>query len=171
MVLNDVTMPVVGTPEKVNDTFVEQITMNAEAAIATAAEMGVIDPARVAIGGHSYGAFMTANLIYEMDNKDKMTKFVEELRTTGIPVLPPDVNESGWEFTVIKSGADAKSSDQTQAKIRFGFGGVKAVGEGAAADRIRRALGRVLESGATLTADLGGSSSTQQFADAVCKML
>ena len=79
-----------------------------------------------------YAAFMTANLIYEMDNKDKMTKFVEELRSTGIPVLPPDVNESGWEFTVIKSGADAKSSDQTQAKIRFGFGGVKAVGEGAA---------------------------------------
>src|SRR5258708_19988322 len=49
-------MPVVGTPEKVNDTFVEQITMNAEAAIAKAAEMGVIDPARVAIGGdHSRG--------------------------------------------------------------------------------------------------------------------
>jgi len=45
------------------------------------------------------------------------------------------------------------------------------IGEGAAAERTRRALGRVLESGATLTADLGGTSSTQQFADAVCKML
>ncbi len=67
VVLNDVTMPVVGTPEKVNDTFVEQITMNAEAAIAKAAEMGVIDPARVAIGGHSYGAFMTVNLLAHTD--------------------------------------------------------------------------------------------------------
>jgi dipeptidyl aminopeptidase/acylaminoacyl peptidase len=46
----------------VNDTFVEQIAMNAEAAIAKAAELGV-DPARVAVGGHSYGAFMTANLL------------------------------------------------------------------------------------------------------------
>ena len=45
------------------------------------------------------------------------------------------------------------------------------VGEGAAAERIRRALGRVLESGAASTPDLGGTSSTQQFADAVCKML
>ncbi len=74
-----------------------------------------------------YAAFMTANLIYEMDNKDKMTKFVEELRNTGIPVLPPDVNESGWEFRVIK-----KSHEQGQVTVRFGFGGIKAVGEGAA---------------------------------------
>ena len=62
VVLDDATMPVVGDPEKVNDTFVEQITLNAEAAIAKAAELGV-DPARVAVGGHSYGAFMTANLL------------------------------------------------------------------------------------------------------------
>nr|MBA2480955.1 DNA polymerase III subunit alpha [Planctomycetota bacterium] len=48
-----------------------------------------------------YAAFMTANLIYEMDNKDKMTRFVEELRTKNIPVLPPDINESGWEFTLV----------------------------------------------------------------------
>lgn len=69
-------------------------------------------------------AFMTANLIYEMDNKDKMTKFVEELRGRNVPVLPPDINESGWEFTLVKGG------DGRQA-IRFGFGGVKAVGESA----------------------------------------
>jgi dipeptidyl aminopeptidase/acylaminoacyl peptidase len=67
VVLSDVTMPVVGEPEKVNDTFVEQITMNAEAAIAKAAEMGVVDPARVAVGGHSYGAFMAANLLAHTD--------------------------------------------------------------------------------------------------------
>src|SRR5260221_448390 len=63
VVLNDVTMPVIGDPEKVNDTFIEQITMNAQAAIDKAAAMGVVDPARVAVGGHSYGAFMTANLL------------------------------------------------------------------------------------------------------------
>jgi DNA polymerase-3 subunit alpha len=78
-----------------------------------------------------YAAFMTANLIYEMDNKDKMTKFVEELRSSGIPVLPPDVNESGWEFTVVKKETEDVSGS-TARSIRFGFGGVKAVGEGAA---------------------------------------
>ena len=73
-----------------------------------------------------YAAFMTANLIYEMDNKDKMTLFVEELRGKGIPVLPPDVNESGWEFTLVPKGSDGS------AKVRYGLGGIKAVGEGAA---------------------------------------
>ena len=94
-----------------------------------------------------YASFMTANLIYEMDNKDKMTKFVEELRIMEIPVLPPDVNESGWEFRVIKrnpndaasgSGSGKNSSNDTSnVTVRFGFGGVKAVGEGAAQAIIR----------------------------------
>jgi DNA polymerase III alpha subunit len=74
-----------------------------------------------------HAAFMCANLIYEMDNKDKMTKFVEELRGVGIPVLPPDINESGWEFTMVP-GRKAGQSEL----IRFGFGGVKGVGEAAA---------------------------------------
>src|SRR5689334_23938005 len=56
-------MPVVGTPETVNNTYVEQIVMSAKAAIDKAAEMGVVDPDRVGVGGHSYGAFMTANLL------------------------------------------------------------------------------------------------------------
>jgi len=71
-----------------------------------------------------YAAFMTANLIFEMDNKEKMTEFVEELRGQNIPVLPPDVNFSGFEFTLVKRG-------ETQ-EVRFGFGGVKGIGEGAA---------------------------------------
>jgi dipeptidyl aminopeptidase/acylaminoacyl peptidase len=67
VVLNDATMPVVGDPETVNNTFIEQITMNAQAAIAKVSEMGVADPDRVAVGGHSYGAFMTANLLAHTD--------------------------------------------------------------------------------------------------------
>ena len=62
-VLDDAAMPVVGTPETVNNTYVEQIVADAKAAIDKAAEMGVIDPNRVGVGGHSYGAFMTANLL------------------------------------------------------------------------------------------------------------
>ncbi len=66
-VLDNTTMPVVGSPETVNNTYVEQIVMSAKAAIDKATEMGVTDPDRVGVGGHSYGAFMTANLLAHSD--------------------------------------------------------------------------------------------------------
>lgn len=66
-VLDNATMPVVGDPETVNNTYIEQIVMSAKAAIDKAAEMGVTDPDRVGVGGHSYGAFMTANLLAHSD--------------------------------------------------------------------------------------------------------
>ena len=66
-VLDNATMPVVGDPETVNNTYIEQIVMSAKAAIDKATEMGVTDPERVGVGGHSYGAFMTANLLAHSD--------------------------------------------------------------------------------------------------------
>ncbi|HEX8287622.1 MAG TPA: prolyl oligopeptidase family serine peptidase [Pyrinomonadaceae bacterium] len=66
-VLDDTTMPVVGNPETVNDTFIQQIVDSAQAAIDKAVEMGVTDRERVGVGGHSYGAFMTANLLAHSD--------------------------------------------------------------------------------------------------------
>ena len=66
-VLMDATMPVVGDPETMNDTYVQQIVASARAAIQKATEMGVTDPNRVGVGGHSYGAFMTANLLAHSD--------------------------------------------------------------------------------------------------------
>jgi dipeptidyl aminopeptidase/acylaminoacyl peptidase len=66
-ILDGASMPVVGDPEKVNDTYVEQIVSSARAAIDKAEEMGVIDRHRVGVGGHSYGAFMTANLLAHCD--------------------------------------------------------------------------------------------------------
>ncbi len=62
-ILDEATMPVVGAPEVANDTFIAQVVASAEAAINKAVEMGVTDPDRVGVGGHSYGAFMTANLL------------------------------------------------------------------------------------------------------------
>jgi dipeptidyl aminopeptidase/acylaminoacyl peptidase len=64
-VMEDVEMPIVSVSENAepNDNFIEQLTMNAEAAVKVISEMGVGDPKRVAVGGHSYGAFMTANLL------------------------------------------------------------------------------------------------------------
>jgi len=64
-VLNNTEMPIVATDKdkKPNDNFIDQLRMNAEAAINKLDEMGVGDRNRVAVGGHSYGAFMTANLL------------------------------------------------------------------------------------------------------------
>jgi dipeptidyl aminopeptidase/acylaminoacyl peptidase len=63
-VLDNAEMPVVGEGDKLpNDNFVDQLQMNAEAAINKLAELGVGDRNRVGVGGHSYGAFMTANLL------------------------------------------------------------------------------------------------------------
>ncbi|MCW5962196.1 MAG: S9 family peptidase [Pyrinomonadaceae bacterium] len=66
-VLDDATIPIVGDPLTVNDTFVKQMNDSAQAAIDKAVEMGVTDRDRVGVGGHSYGAFMTANLLAHSD--------------------------------------------------------------------------------------------------------
>ncbi len=62
-VLDNASMPVVGDPETVNNTYIEQVVSGAKAAIEKAEAMGVTDPSRVGVGGHSYGAFMAANLL------------------------------------------------------------------------------------------------------------
>jgi len=66
-VLSNATMPVIGDPETMNDTFIEQVTAAARAHVQALEEMGIVDRSRVAVGGHSYGAFMTANLLAHTD--------------------------------------------------------------------------------------------------------
>lgn len=63
-VMDDPTMPIVGMDGKEpNDTYVEQLVASAEAAVDHIVGLGVADRDRIAVGGHSYGAFMTANLL------------------------------------------------------------------------------------------------------------
>jgi dipeptidyl aminopeptidase/acylaminoacyl peptidase len=64
-VLNNASMPIVakGDGSEPNDTFIEQTVANAQAAIDELVRRGVSDGKRLAVGGHSYGAFMTANLL------------------------------------------------------------------------------------------------------------
>jgi dipeptidyl aminopeptidase/acylaminoacyl peptidase len=63
-VMDNTEFPIVGEGDKQpNDNFIEQLVWNAEAAIHKIAEMGVGDSTRIAVGGHSYGAFMTTNLL------------------------------------------------------------------------------------------------------------
>lgn len=67
-VFDDPTMPIIGEGAKEpNDTYVTQLVASAKAAIDELVRRGVTDPKRVAVGGHSYGAFMTANLLAHSD--------------------------------------------------------------------------------------------------------
>ncbi|MFJ1474587.1 prolyl oligopeptidase family serine peptidase [Capnocytophaga cynodegmi] len=67
-VLDDAAFPIVGEgTQEPNDTFIEQLVANGEAAIDAVDKLGYIDRKRVAVGGHSYGAFMTANLLTHSD--------------------------------------------------------------------------------------------------------
>ncbi|WP_422007978.1 prolyl oligopeptidase family serine peptidase [Roseivirga pacifica] len=67
-VMANTEFPIIGEGDKQpNDTFREQLVMNAEAAIDAVVELGVGDRNRVGVGGHSYGAFMTANLLAHSD--------------------------------------------------------------------------------------------------------
>jgi dipeptidyl aminopeptidase/acylaminoacyl peptidase len=67
-VLENAAMPIIGEGNaQPNDTYVEQLVADAKAAIDEGANLGVVDRNRVAVMGHSYGAFMTANLLAHTD--------------------------------------------------------------------------------------------------------
>jgi len=69
---------------------------------------------------HYPAEFMAANLTVAKDDIKDVTKFMDECKAMRMSVLPPDVNESGLNFTVTQNG-----------DVRFGLGGVKGVGESA----------------------------------------
>jgi dipeptidyl aminopeptidase/acylaminoacyl peptidase len=62
-IFDNPSMPIVGPGETANDMYVEQLIASAQAAVDKVVDMGVGDRDRIGVGGHSYGAFMTANLL------------------------------------------------------------------------------------------------------------
>lgn len=66
-VLDNTAFPIVGDPKKAYDTYLDQLVADANAAIAEGVRLGVVDPNRVGVTGHSHGALMTANLIAHTD--------------------------------------------------------------------------------------------------------
>jgi len=66
-VLDQTAMPMLGDPETTYDTFVPQLVADAEAAVAKAVEIGVTDPERIGVIGHSHGGLMVANLLAHTD--------------------------------------------------------------------------------------------------------
>jgi len=85
--------------------------------------------------------FMAALLTYEMDNTDKVVDYIGECREMGIEVLPPDINESGVDFTPLYIKRDGQAR---RGVIRFGLAAVKGVGERAVEQIIaaRQQVGR-----------------------------
>ena len=69
---------------------------------------------------HYPAEFMAALLSAEIGNTDKVVQYINEARSLGIEILAPDVNESGFKFTVV--------GDR---RVRFGLGAIRNVGEGA----------------------------------------
>ncbi|HVH69322.1 MAG TPA: DNA polymerase III subunit alpha [Gemmatimonadales bacterium] len=69
---------------------------------------------------HYAPEFLSALLSSEIGNTDNVVRYINEARELGLDVLPPDVNESGFKFTVVGDN-----------RIRFGLGAVKNVGAGA----------------------------------------
>lgn len=71
---------------------------------------------------HYPAEYMTAVLTVESDNLDTVTEMINECKRMGFPILPPDINESFSDFTVVLE--DGEASD----KIRFGLGSIKNFG-------------------------------------------
>ena len=87
-----------------------------------AADYGVIAVETAYLKTHYTVEYMTALLSVSKRDATKVAFYVADCRTMGIEVLPPDVNSSGWDFT-IEDRPDGKSA------IRFGLGAVKNVGQ------------------------------------------
>ena len=62
-IIDNAAFPIVGDPKKAYDTYTEQLVADAKAAVEEAVRLGVADPERVGVTGHSHGALMTVNLL------------------------------------------------------------------------------------------------------------
>jgi dipeptidyl aminopeptidase/acylaminoacyl peptidase len=66
-IIDRASFPVIGDPKKAYDTYLEQLVADAKAAVDEAVRLGVADPDRIGVTGHSHGALMTANLLAHSD--------------------------------------------------------------------------------------------------------
>ena len=66
-IIDNASFPIVGDPKKAYDTYLEQLVADAKAAVDEAVRLGVADPERIGVTGHSHGALMTVNLVAHSD--------------------------------------------------------------------------------------------------------
>jgi DNA polymerase-3 subunit alpha len=89
-----------------------------------AADYGVIAVKTAYLKAHYTIEYMTAVLSASKNDTDKVAFYVADARGMGLSVLPPDINASGWDFTI-------EDRPEEPPAIRFGLGAVKNVGQGA----------------------------------------
>jgi dipeptidyl aminopeptidase/acylaminoacyl peptidase len=66
-IIDNASFPIIGDPKKAYNTYLDQLVADAKAAVDEAVRLGVADPARIGVTGHSHGALMTANLVAHSD--------------------------------------------------------------------------------------------------------
>lgn len=88
-----------------------------------AADYGIISVQTAYLKTHYTVEYMTALLSAEKNNTDKVAEYVADCRSMGIDVLPPNINTSGWDFTI-------EDRPGQKPAIRFGMGAIKNVGQG-----------------------------------------
>jgi dipeptidyl aminopeptidase/acylaminoacyl peptidase len=66
-IIDSASFPIVGDPKRAYDTYLEQLVADAKAAVKKAVDLGVVDPQRIGVTGHSHGALMTVNLLAHSD--------------------------------------------------------------------------------------------------------
>jgi dipeptidyl aminopeptidase/acylaminoacyl peptidase len=66
-IIDNASFPIVGDPKKAYDTYLDQLVADAKAAVDEAVRLGVVDPQRIGVTGHSHGALMTVNLVAHSD--------------------------------------------------------------------------------------------------------
>jgi DNA polymerase III subunit alpha len=87
-----------------------------------AADYGIIAVQTAYLKTHYTLEYMTALLSAEKNNTEKVAFYVADCRSMGLTVLPPDVNTSGWDFSI-------EDRPDGTAAIRFGLGAIKNVGQ------------------------------------------
>ncbi len=115
-----------GVPESIANKIYDDMTAFASYAFnkSHAAAYAVVAVQTGWLKRHHPVPFMAAILNSVYGNPGKIAGYIQYCRSQGIPILPPDVNRSGWKFTV-------QTNEQGQPCILFGLGAVKGVGHGA----------------------------------------
>ncbi|MBQ7849585.1 MAG: DNA polymerase III subunit alpha, partial [Clostridia bacterium] len=122
-----------GVPEEVANKIYDDMTAFASYAFnkSHAAAYAVVAVQTGWLKKHHPVPFMAAILNSVYGNSGKIAAYIQYCRGQGIPILPPDVNKSGWKFSVTTDPATGKLG------ILFGLGAVKGVGQGAVAAIMR----------------------------------
>jgi dipeptidyl aminopeptidase/acylaminoacyl peptidase len=110
--IDNASFPIVGDPKKAYDTYMEQLVADAKAAVDKAVELGVADPDRIGVTGHSHGALMTANLLAHSDLFRAGVATSGSYNKTLTPFGFQNERRSVWEAPDVRGQAEDAAADR-----------------------------------------------------------